>query len=210
MAYVSLAGLPRMPRWLPQQAVAYALGEVISPDMNYQNQCDHFVAWCYGYEGSGYVSAIAHWNAIPANFRMYTANPPSGALCFYNIGNYGHATLCVGPGLVASTDIKRVGKVDVVPISYITKQWGAQYLGATQPYLVAAWGENPNPPKPIPVVSTKDWFDMATKDDLKAAIREVLAEPAIQNDDGPSPISRDTALYRAYSQSRKAVIKLGA
>lgn len=205
--YVSTVGLPRQPRWQPQQAVAYALSEVIAPDMNYQNQCDKFTAWCYGYEGSGYISAIEHWNAIPRNFKFGNLATLSGSLVFYSIGNYGHATLCVGPGLVASTDIKRVGKVDVVSIGYISQKWGAQYLGWAQPYLVAAWGENPNTPKPLPV---KDWFSMATKDDLKAAIREVLAEAVIQNDDGPTPISRDTALYRAYSNSRRVVQKLGA
>jgi hypothetical protein len=55
-----------------------------------------------------------------------------------------------------------------------------------------------------------DWFDMATKDELKAAIREVLAEPVIQNDDGAGKVSILTALYRAYSDARRTMIKLGA
>ena len=82
-----------------------------------------------------------------------------------------------------------------------------------------AWGDHPGCPGDLrkaqrgavlALINGGDWFDMATKDELKAAIREVLAEQVIQNDDGPGKISVLTALYRAYSQSRKAVLKLGA
>lgn len=216
MTYVSTAGLVRKPRWTPQQAVLYALGEVSHPDQWYQNHCDLFASYCYGYAGSGYASANAHWKAIPASVKYLNSAALPGAFVFWDAGYYGHIALCVAPGYVASNDIKRIGRIDVVPISLITNSWGP-LRGWTQPYVQAAWGENPNPapvipsPKPPP---TKDWFDMATKDELKQALREVLAEDlAIQNDDDPGDgrgpqISRDTALYRAYSQARAANHKL--
>lgn len=84
-----------------------------------------------------------------------------------------------------------------------------------------AWGNHPGCPGDVrkaqrsailALVNGGDWFDMATKDELKAAIREVLAEPVIQNDDGPtgSKVSVLTALYRAYSDARRVMNKLGA
>lgn len=217
MTYVSTAGLSRIPRWTPQQAVLYALGEVKYPDMWYENKCDMFNARCYGYLGSGYVSAINHWNSIPSSLKYRNTSALPGAFVFWNTGTYGHIALCVAPGYVASNDIKRVGRIDVVPISTITNAWGG-FLGWSKPYVQAAWGENPNPapviPVPKPPTPPKDWFDMATKEELKEAIREVLRDDlAIQNDDDPGDgrgpqISRDTALYRAYSQARLANHKL--
>lgn len=152
MSYVRLDGLPKAPRWTPAQAVTYALGEVDSPDKDYFRMCDHFAgAWVWGYGGSGYVSAIAHWQAVPASFRHPgNGDPPAGALLFWEIGEYGHIAIAVAPGQAASTDIRRKGKVDVVPITEIHRRWGAAYLGWTAPYLARAWGRNPHEPRAVP------------------------------------------------------------
>lgn len=45
------------------------------------------------------------------------------------------------------------------------------------------WGQwAPGSITPSPQQPAKDWFDMATKDDLKAAIREVLAEDEVKSE----------------------------
>lgn len=152
MGYVSLEGLPRTPRWTPYQAVKYALGEVNRPDKSYYRMCDHFCAWTYGYAGSGYYSADAHWEATPDRFK-HRGTPPAGALVYWETsGSYDHIAIAVNSrGHVASNDIKRLGKIDVVPISYITSYWGARYLGWTNPYFLNSWGTNPNTPPPLPL-----------------------------------------------------------
>jgi hypothetical protein len=123
--------------------------------MNYRVMCDRFMARCYGFYGSGYVSAHSHWHYIPSSMKHPGYSAPVGAFHFWDIGSYGHVALNVGKGLVASNDIKRVGKIDVVPVTYIGQRWGARYLGWTEPYLRAGWGVNPNRPPsvPPPVVS---------------------------------------------------------
>lgn len=83
----------------------------------------------------------------------------------------------------------------------------------------AAWGNHPCPGTlriaqredvlALIPTSGEDWFDMATKDELKQAIREVLGEKALQSDEpGETTMSRDTALYRTYSNGRKALGKI--
>ena len=102
---------------------------------NWSEMCDHFVGRCYGYSASGYASANAHWDAIPAKYKHSGNNPPAGALVFWSVGDFGHVALSVGGGKVASTDIKRQGHVDVVPISLVATKWNARYRGWTDPYF---------------------------------------------------------------------------
>lgn len=169
MSYVSTAGLPREPLWTPAQAVAYALGQVAHADKDYSGMCDHFAGgWTWGYGGSGYTSAIVHWRAVPASLRHRgDLDPPAGAMVFWSNGSHGHIALAVAPGKAASTDIRRRGKVDVVPIASVHERWkSCTYLGWTPPYLVRAWGRNPHHPAavPLPVVSLAAVAAAARKD----------------------------------------------
>lgn len=45
------------------------------------------------------------WHAIPA-----------GAICYYNMGDYGHVTLAVGNGKCFSTDYAQKGFTGIVPV----------------------------------------------------------------------------------------------
>lgn len=78
-----------------------------------------------------YGSAIDNWNAAPAvNKHPNSSVPWTGSLVFWATGNpNGHVAPCVGPGLVASTDILVRGQVSVVPITEIAARWGARLLG---------------------------------------------------------------------------------
>jgi hypothetical protein len=185
------------PRWRADQAVAYALGEVHHPDKSYAQLCDHFCAWSYGFAGSGYYSAIKHWYAIPSNHKRTSGKPPVGALVFWSIGTYGHVAIVVKEGYVASNDIKRYGKIDVVPIPYINQRWGARYLGWTVPYLASSWGTNPNkPPVVIPEIDLGKIREAAQKKDksyksgttkVQKALRaeKMLRHPFIEGRFGP-------------------------
>ena len=148
-AYVLSATRYRNP-WSPRQAFFYAGGEVRSPDKNYTGQCDHFVAWCYGWAGSGQTSAIQHWGAIPSGYKFTRGTPPAGALVFWSVGRYGHVAISAGDGTCFSTDFRRTGKVDRVRIADITKGWGARYLGWSRPVFPNGFGKNPNKPPRLP------------------------------------------------------------
>ncbi|MGQ0625612.1 MAG: lytic transglycosylase domain-containing protein, partial [Sporichthyaceae bacterium] len=61
-------------------------------------------------------------------------NPPAGALVFWDTGRRpGHVALSMGQGLIASNDIVRAGRIDVVALNEIERRWGARYLGWTAP-----------------------------------------------------------------------------
>lgn len=77
-----------------------------------------------------YGAAIDNWNAAPAVNRHPASTPWTGSLVVWATGNpNGHVAPCVGPGLVASTDIEVKGRVSIVPIGQIATRWGARLLG---------------------------------------------------------------------------------
>jgi hypothetical protein len=80
-----------------------------------------------------YGSASDNWNACPAQFKHPNSSAPwTGGLVFWATGHpAGHVAPCVGPGLVASSDILRTGYVSVVPIGLIAQRWGSRLLGWT-------------------------------------------------------------------------------
>jgi len=98
--------------------------------------CDHVVALENGLAYSGYVTAAAHFHAVPTKYRHGTGTAPAGALCFWTGGSHGagHVALSVGRGYCASTDIVATGYVNIVPISLIHSRWGQTYVGWTDAY----------------------------------------------------------------------------
>lgn len=79
-----------------------------------------------------YPSAIAAWENAPASRRHEgDPHPPRGVPVFWRGGKYGHIAVSDGDGFCFSTDIKRRGRLDRVPISLIHARWGLTYLGWT-------------------------------------------------------------------------------
>jgi hypothetical protein len=147
MTYVSTTGLDRLAPWSPQQAVAYARGEVAWPDRDYSGQCLHFTAWCYGFGGAGATSATTFWHGTRHGLRHHGDHrPPAGAIVLWTGGShgYGHATISAGGGKIYSTDIRRSGKVDLVPVRETEERWGLDFAGWVPPYFPGGWGSNPN------------------------------------------------------------------
>jgi len=89
----------------------------------FARQCVGAAAWA--------PSAREAFNATPAAHRHTSTNPPAGAIVYYGPVDHGtgHAVLSAGNGLVWSTDIKRQGKVDLVPIDWPVTRWGLAYRG---------------------------------------------------------------------------------
>jgi hypothetical protein len=141
--YVNVYGMKANP-YLPSQAVARAMTYVHKRISIRPGTCDHMVGVYYGWGHTGEYSAYTHWTRIPSKYRHANTSAPVGSLVFWKTrgGGFGHVAIVVAPGLIASTDIKQRGKVDVVSLSTISRYWGnLQYLGWAAPYF--GHGTNP-------------------------------------------------------------------
>ena len=95
--------------------------------------CLQNVRGAYGI-GAKYPSAIAAWNGVADKYVHTWYNPPAGVPVFWSGGSqgFGHVAISDGNGNVWSTDIKREGKWDLVPIAEIHTKWGLNYEGWTE------------------------------------------------------------------------------
>jgi hypothetical protein len=96
-----------------------------------------------------YPSAIVAWRHVKKADRHTSSTPPPGVPVFWSIGKYGHVAVSDGDGKCFSTDIKRRGRLDLVPISLIGARWGATYLGWAET-LNGVRVYDPPPPAPEP------------------------------------------------------------
>jgi hypothetical protein len=112
----------------PLAAVAVASAESVRPTRDWAGWCLMFVRICLGI-AKHYNDAADAWAGAKA--KHTTGVPPVGVPVFWAIGAHGHVALSAGGGYVWSTDIRRRGRVDRVPISEVTSRWGARYLGWT-------------------------------------------------------------------------------
>jgi hypothetical protein len=82
-------------------------------------------------------SAQKEWNTIPASARHSDKRPPIGAPCFWKGPSpEGHVAIVIeyrdGVPFIASNDIVVPDRIDLVPLSRITKDWShASWLGWT-------------------------------------------------------------------------------
>ena len=65
--------------------------------------CDHYVALLFGWGHSGAYDAQAHWDSIPADYKLKA--PTTGALVFYGNRTKGHGHVAL---IVAGHDPKHV------------------------------------------------------------------------------------------------------
>lgn len=109
-----------------------------------QYQSKHGPAFAYGMclqrvrlafgIGAKASDAIGAWNA--AQHKHRESNPakiPAGYPVFWSGGSsgHGHIAISAGHGMCWSTDIRRGGYFDLVPIATIHAQWGLTLLGYT-------------------------------------------------------------------------------
>lgn len=114
-------------------AVTNAAKEAAAASANWSGLCLKFVRTMFGVAGR-YPTAYSAWQgaggAKGANTHTLMA-PPANVPVFWSGGahGYGHIAIADGRGNVYSTDIRRKGKVDLVPISEIHRKWGLKLLG---------------------------------------------------------------------------------
>jgi hypothetical protein len=127
----------QVPRGNPrscQNAIRWALAQSDGPAV-WHRKCLHFVAEAYGWTASGIPNAAAFWADAP-NKHPNDPNPPAGALVFWSTtGPDGHVAISAGGGMVVSNDIAGAGTVATVPLTQITTEWHAAYLGWAQPFF---------------------------------------------------------------------------
>ncbi|MEA2717903.1 MAG: hypothetical protein QOI99_2220 [Actinomycetota bacterium] len=104
--------------------------------------CDKFVAQAHGFGGSGYNTAIEHWNHLVSMGRTSGGTPTAvGSLVFFaangNNGNAGHVAIYVGNGQVISNGIG--GRIGYTTISALSGS--APYLGWSLGDVPRGWGQ---------------------------------------------------------------------
>lgn len=103
------------------------------------------------FDGNGRASAVDGWKYAKHKhpFDGDYAKVPRGVPFWWSGGSEGdgHVVACLGGGECWSTDIKRTGFYDRVPLALIHEQWGLTPLGWTEDIDgVTAW----TPPAPKP------------------------------------------------------------
>lgn len=114
------------------EALSRASAESRNPSANYHDLCLRFVRTCFGVPAQQ-LTAYDAWtaNLKPRDLTHGWYNPPAGVPVFWSGGSSGagHIAISDGKGNCWSSDIKRTGKVDLVPIAEIHAKWGLKYLG---------------------------------------------------------------------------------
>ncbi|GAA0628276.1 hypothetical protein GCM10009547_34890 [Sporichthya brevicatena] len=117
-----------------QDAMRWALAQADGAPV-WHRRCLNFTARAYGYTASGVPSAAEYW-ADAYDRHPHDPHPPAGSLVFWATGEpAGHAALSLGGGMVVSNDIAGKGTIAAVPLTYITEQWSARYLGWAPPFF---------------------------------------------------------------------------
>lgn len=131
----------------PGDAVSWAQGQVNHPEGSFDGLCDHFVARAFGLAHSGYKNAREHMAAaIQAGvFHEGDRKPPTGAMAFWDAGTHGHVAIVTGyengEPMLASNDVRRSGRIDVVSLAEIDKWLGGHYRGWAPAYFQGKVGK---------------------------------------------------------------------
>ena len=125
-------------------------------------------------------TALQGWNESDGN-HPGDRNPPAGVPVWFGAkpgSDAGDVVISLGEGRVAATDWPRYGVVGSCTIDERQRQIGRPYLGWSErifdqaiDYPRPAAPASGDPATPIP----KEWDEMASRDDIKAAVAEVLA-----------------------------------
>ena len=137
----------------PEQAIAAAVTQSKYGPAFGIGLCLQRVRMCYGV-GPRDPDASTAWAL--AKYRHTQTNPvsiPRGVPVFWTGGSsgHGHIAIATGDGTCWSTDIRRTGYFDRVPIAEIHDRWGLTLVGWTEDINgVRVWSP-PAPPKPEPI-----------------------------------------------------------
>lgn len=115
-----------------RQALAAAKKESRDPSRSWLGWCLAFTRTCWGIKPTGIPDANAAWEL--AKKKHADGTPPAGAPVYWKVGRFGHIAPSAGSGKVYSNDIVRRGKINLVDMDEIARQWGATYRGWSEDY----------------------------------------------------------------------------
>lgn len=104
-------------------AVAWAANQHNHPMMSWVNRCLKFSRMCNNVGSKYYDARTAYLHTTK---RHTSSTPPPGVPVWWLENHVAHSA---GGGYVWSNDILHPGKIDKVPISLITRNWGMTYKG---------------------------------------------------------------------------------
>lgn len=108
-------------------AIAWGVAESIRPAHHYPGLCLQFVRHALDVPRRS-PSARLEWENLAPPDRRYD-RPPPGAPTYWAVGEHWHVALSCGFWVYLSTDVQRLGLVDVVPGALIRQRWGARFVG---------------------------------------------------------------------------------
>jgi hypothetical protein len=118
-----------------EQAIAAAVHQSTHGPAFGVGECQKRVRLAWGVPSDGTASAAADWhNSRHRHATTDAASIPRGALVRWVGGShgYGHVAIATGDGRCWSTDIRRPGWFDLVPITEIHARWGLTLVGWTE------------------------------------------------------------------------------
>lgn len=122
-----------MPVNTPEQALAVCANQSAHGPRFGTGECLRQVRTAYGVPSDGTPDAATAWlrakakHAAPADL----ATIPRGAVLFWTGGThgFGHVAIAAGHGMMWSTDIRRPGYFDLVPIADVARLWRLTFVG---------------------------------------------------------------------------------
>jgi hypothetical protein len=106
------------------QALQFAWELTGSTEGGWRKLCQKFVRTALGLPATAESAAVS-WEETPEEYK-HTGPPPAGVPVYWSPN---HVALSAGYGYVYSNDIRRKGKIDIVPIEMIEQKWGLTLLG---------------------------------------------------------------------------------
>lgn len=126
-----------------KKAQEWAAAQVDNPTQNWDNLCQSFSRQSYGMGAYGSSATVA-WGNVSDKYKVkitkasdsaWWSSVPMGAILYSTHGTSGHAWLAMGNSKAYSTDYKRKGKIDVVPVDI--PSWGS-IKNDTVGYIIGA------------------------------------------------------------------------
>jgi hypothetical protein len=129
----------------------------------------HVQDWCQA--PHRYAGAWIQWENA-THKHPGDPHPPTGVPVYFSGGKWGHIALSLGGGMCRSTDAGGRGVVADRPLSWFASAWGRPYAGWSEDVggVIIPGGAPAHRPEP-----KKEWDEMASKDEIRAVVREEVA-----------------------------------
>ena len=141
------------------EALTWAEAQINNTQDDWTRKCDGFTARTYGWAFSGERNASSHWLDIPQALHKTLGERQPGDLLYWGrLPSDGHiAIVADNVDLIYSNDIKRRGRIDLVPYTSISFLWGMKYTGCSGPVYPRAGGQTTVPPLIPNATPTVSW-----------------------------------------------------